>query len=67
MTLDREELRDGWTVSLVEDGASGLPAGLPDGVRGVALPATVPGQVHTDLEREELLPDPTFDRNEVPT
>ena len=67
MTLDREELRDGWTVSLVEDGASGLPAGLPDGVRGVALPATVPGQVHTDLEREGLLPDPTFDRHEVPS
>ncbi|PYY33835.1 glycoside hydrolase family 2 protein [Curtobacterium sp. MCJR17_055] len=67
MTLDREELRDGWTVSLVEDGASGVAADLPTGVRGVTLPATVPGQVHTDLERAGLLPDPTFDRNETRT
>ncbi|MFJ4221457.1 glycoside hydrolase family 2 protein [Curtobacterium luteum] len=59
MTLDREELRDGWTVAL----AGGT--GAPDGVAGRAIPATVPGQVHTDLEREGLLADPTFDRNEA--
>ncbi|QQD76610.1 glycoside hydrolase family 2 protein [Curtobacterium sp. YC1] len=58
MTLDREELRDGWTVTL----AGGT--GAPDGVAGRAIPASVPGQVHTDLEREGLLPDPTFHLNE---
>lgn len=58
MTLEREELRDGWTVTM----AGGT--GAPDGVAGRTIPATVPGQVHTDLEREGLLPDPTFDRNE---
>ncbi len=59
MTLDREELRDGWTVTM----AGG--SGAPDGVAGRSIPATVPGQVHTDLQREGLLADPTFDRNEA--
>lgn len=64
MTLDREELRENWTVTLGdEDGRSGAP----DAVRGAVLPATVPGQVHTDLEREGLLPDPAYDRNEPTT
>lgn len=61
MTLEREELRDDWTVTMV-GGTGGT--GAPDGVAGRAIPATVPGQVHTDLEREGLLADPTFDRNE---
>jgi len=59
MTLEREELRDGWTVTT----AGG--AGAPDGIADRSIPATVPGQVHTDLQREGLLPDPTFDRNEA--
>ncbi len=58
MTLEREELRDDWTVTMVGG------TGAPDGVAGRTIPATVPGQVHTDLEREGLLADPTFDRNE---
>lgn len=58
MTLEREELRDDWTVTL----AGGTAA--PDGVAGRTVPATVPGQVHTDLEREGLLADPRSDRNE---
>ncbi|PZF25712.1 glycoside hydrolase family 2 protein [Curtobacterium sp. MCLR17_045] len=58
MTLEREELRDDWTVTM----AGGT--GAPDGVAGRTIPATVPGQVHTDLEREGLLPDPTFHLNE---
>ncbi|SDQ26771.1 beta-mannosidase [Curtobacterium sp. UNCCL20] len=58
MTLDREELRDDWTVTMVGG------TGAPDAVVGRTIPATVPGQVHTDLEREGLLADPTFDRNE---
>ncbi|MBT2502646.1 glycoside hydrolase family 2 protein [Curtobacterium sp. ISL-83] len=61
MTLEREELRDGWTVTMSSDNA---PAGVPDAVVGRSIPATVPGQVHTDLERAGLLADPTFDRNE---
>ncbi|WP_439693635.1 glycoside hydrolase family 2 protein [Curtobacterium sp. SP.BCo] len=60
MTLEREELRDDWTVTIAGDA---VPAGAPDGVRR-QIPATVPGQVHTDLQREGLLPDPAFDRNE---
>ncbi|PZE35687.1 glycoside hydrolase family 2 protein [Curtobacterium sp. MCPF17_031] len=64
MTLEREELRDDWTVSAAEEGGRGS---VPDAVRGRALTATVPGQVHTDLEREGLLPDPTSDRNEATT
>jgi beta-galactosidase/beta-glucuronidase len=58
MTLEREELRDDWTVTMTDG------TGAPDGVAGRAIPATVPGQVHTDLEREGLLPDPTFHLNE---
>jgi beta-mannosidase len=61
MTLEREELRDDWTVTMAGDSA---PAGAPDGIADRTIPATVPGQVHTDLEREGLLADPTFDRNE---
>ncbi|GAA1494245.1 glycoside hydrolase family 2 protein [Curtobacterium herbarum] len=64
MTLEREELRDDWTVSAAEEGARD---DLPQAVRGRVLPATVPGQVHIDLEREGLLPDPAFDRNESST
>ncbi|MBA8989732.1 beta-mannosidase [Curtobacterium pusillum] len=61
MTLEREELRDDWTVTIAGDA---LPAGAPDGIAGRTIPATVPGQVHTDLQREGLLADPAFDRNE---
>ncbi len=61
MTLEREELRDDWTVGIVADS---VPTGAPDAVRGAVLRATVPGQVHTDLEREGLISDPTFDRDE---
>ncbi|WIB78052.1 glycoside hydrolase family 2 protein [Curtobacterium sp. MCPF17_002] len=61
MTLEREELRDDWTVTIAGDG---VPAGAPTGISGRAIRATVPGQVHTDLEREGLLADPTLDRNE---
>ncbi|WP_144710009.1 glycoside hydrolase family 2 protein [Curtobacterium pusillum] len=61
MTLEREELRDDWTVTIAGDA---VPAGAPDGIAERTIRATVPGQVHTDLEREGLLADPTFDRNE---
>ncbi|QKS21836.1 hypothetical protein HUN58_19940 [Curtobacterium sp. Csp1] len=61
MTLEREELRDDWTVAIAGDQ---VPSGAPADLVGRALPATVPGQVHTDLEREGVIADPTFDRNE---
>ncbi|ROP74828.1 glycoside hydrolase family 2 protein [Curtobacterium sp. PhB115] len=61
MTLEREELRDGWTVTIAGDA---VPAGAPADITERIIPATVPGQVHTDLERAGLLPDPTFHLNE---
>ncbi|KQO61394.1 glycoside hydrolase family 2 protein [Curtobacterium sp. Leaf261] len=64
MTLEREELRADWTATIVEDGASGIPVDAPSTIRGAVFAATVPGQVHTDLEREGFIADPTFDRNE---
>jgi len=67
MTLEREELRADWTATLAEDGASGLPSNAPGAIRGAVVPATVPGQIHTDLQREGLIPDPSFDRNEDAT
>ncbi|MFZ7086634.1 glycoside hydrolase family 2 protein [Curtobacterium sp. RRHDQ10] len=67
MTLDREELHAGWTATIAEDGASGVPAAAPASVRGAVFAATVPGQVHVDLVREGLIPDPAFDRNEADT
>jgi beta-mannosidase len=60
MTLEREELRTDWTVAVGDE----VPAGAPDGLAGRTMPATVPGQVHIDLEREGVIADPAFDRNE---
>jgi beta-mannosidase len=64
MTLEREELTRGWTLSLAEDDPSAIPDTVLAALRGRPVEATVPGQVHTDLERAGLLEDPTFDRNE---
>ncbi|MBE7163295.1 MAG: glycoside hydrolase family 2 protein, partial [Williamsia herbipolensis] len=61
MTLEREQLVDGWTVSMAEDTA---PGGAPAAAL-VPIDATVPGQVHTDLLREGIVDDPAFDRNET--
>ena len=47
-----------WTL-LALDG----PA--PHGVAGRAVPATVPGTVHTDLLAAGLIPDPYLDENEA--
>ncbi|MDM7889744.1 glycoside hydrolase family 2 protein [Curtobacterium sp. RHCJP20] len=62
MTLEREELRDDWTVAIAGDEP---PVGAPDGIAGRTIRATVPGQVHTDLEREGIVADPRYDRNEA--
>ncbi|WIB60698.1 glycoside hydrolase family 2 protein [Curtobacterium sp. MCLR17_007] len=66
MTLEREELQGDWTVSIGDDTVpAGVPAEVLGALRGDGIRATVPGQVHTDLEREGLLADPSFDRNEA--
>jgi beta-mannosidase len=59
--LSSVEIHAGWTVSLI-DGRD-----VPDAVAASArsgIAATVPGQVHADLQREGLIPDPTIDDNE---
>ncbi len=61
MTLEREELRDDWTVAIA--GGPGAERGTRRPRRSYA-PGDRPGQVHTDLEREGVIADPTFDRNE---
>ncbi|OFE15996.1 hypothetical protein BA895_21060 [Humibacillus sp. DSM 29435] len=49
-------ISNGWTLSL---SGGARPDGLPR-----AIPATVPGCVHTDLLAGGLIPDPYLDRNE---
>nr|WP_322633455.1 hypothetical protein [Glycomyces albidus] len=53
----RTELHSGWTLR-----ASAGPA--PEAVLGAAIPAAVPGCVHTDLLAAGLIPDPYLDGNE---
>ncbi|MEV6816333.1 glycoside hydrolase family 2 protein [Micromonospora sp. NPDC051296] len=55
----RQALHDGWTLRAV----SGPQA--PPEVDGRAVPATVPGCVHTDLLAAGLIPDPYLDDNET--
>jgi beta-mannosidase len=50
-------LHDGWTLRPLE---GPVPPGLADR----AVPATVPGCVHTDLLAAGLIPDPYLDENE---
>lgn len=52
-------LPQNWTVTAVGD-TSDVPANLA----GRAIPATVPGCVHTDLLAAGLIPDPYLDENE---
>lgn len=51
------DLRDGWTVRATR---GPVPSGLELG----AVPATVPGSVHTDLLAAGIIPDPYLDSNE---
>src|SRR5687767_3789392 len=55
----KQSLNEGWTVRPVGDFSS-LPAGFPR----TQIPARVPGCVHTDLLRANLIPDPYAGRNE---
>lgn len=58
MTLSRRPLHDGWTVS-PERGP--VPREIAD---AGAIPAQVPGSIHTDLLAAGLIPDPYLDENE---
>ena len=55
-------LASGWTLELVRAG-EGTPADLA--ARAEAIPASVPGCVHTDLMAAGLIPDPLVDENET--
>ncbi|KQX43038.1 beta-mannosidase [Devosia sp. Root436] len=57
MPLSRQPLEQGWTLNCARP--VGAPT-LPD-----AIPATVPGTVHTDLLAARLIPDPYLDLNEI--
>ena len=52
-----ETLHDGWTLRAT-DGP------VPDTVRGLTVPAEVPGSAHTDLLTAGLVPDPYLDLKE---
>lgn len=55
----RDHALDGnWTLTCL--GGQGARPGLPE-----AIPATVPGTVHTDLLAAGLIPDPYLDLNEI--
>ncbi|MGB7156971.1 MAG: glycoside hydrolase family 2 TIM barrel-domain containing protein [Tepidisphaeraceae bacterium] len=58
----KQSLHDNWTVRAVAD-LSEVPAAL----HGVAVPARVPGCVHTDLMRAGKIVDPYRDLNEFAT
>ena len=53
----RQDLQDGWTLHVASDND------VPEAVK-TAVPATVPGCVHTDLLAANLIPEPYFGTNE---
>ncbi|MDG4792633.1 glycoside hydrolase family 2 protein [Micromonospora sp. WMMD1082] len=55
----RQALHDGWTLRAVPGPQ------VPAEIDGRAIPATVPGCVHTDLLAAGLIPDPYRDDNET--
>ncbi|MGK5738778.1 glycoside hydrolase family 2 protein [Micromonospora sp. URMC 103] len=56
--VDQQTLHEGWTLRAVPGPQ------VPGEVAGRAIPATVPGCVHTDLLDAGLIPDPYLDDNE---
>ncbi|HEX6344191.1 glycoside hydrolase family 2 protein [Umezawaea sp.] len=52
-----QTLHDGWHLSAVS-------GDVPEAVRGVSVPAEVPGSTHLDLLAAGLIPDPYLDRAE---
>lgn len=59
-SAQRIPLHDGWTVTAVRGPA-------PFAIAGTAVPAIVPGCVHTDLLAARLIDDPFVDDNEAAT
>ncbi len=59
----RTPLTDGWTLRL--DPSRHTPAQAPASLLHDAVPAQVPGCVHTDLLAAGLIPDPYLDLNEA--
>nr|WP_238425079.1 glycoside hydrolase family 2 protein [Micromonospora parastrephiae] len=57
--MSRQALHDGWTLRATSE------AQVPGTIAGRAVPATVPGCVHTDLLDAGLIPDPYLDDNEL--
>ena len=58
MTVDRRPLHYRWTVSAAR-------GPVPEHIRAAgAVPASIPGTVHTDLMTAGLIPDPYLDENE---
>ncbi|MBD5786251.1 glycoside hydrolase family 2 protein [Cellulosimicrobium terreum] len=53
----RRELHEGWTACAVR-------GPVTDAARDVAVPASVPGAIHTDLLAAGLIPDPYLDDHE---
>ncbi|MEU0153643.1 glycoside hydrolase family 2 protein [Micromonospora fulviviridis] len=56
--MSRQTLHEGWVLRAVPGPQ------VPPEVAGQAVPATVPGEVHTDLLAAGLIPDPYLDDNE---
>ncbi|MFF4892142.1 glycoside hydrolase family 2 protein [Micromonospora chersina] len=56
--MSRQTLHEGWVLRAVPGPQ------VPPEVAGRAVPATVPGEVHTDLLAAGLIPDPYLDDNE---
>ncbi|WP_066522857.1 glycosyl hydrolase 2 galactose-binding domain-containing protein [Curtobacterium ammoniigenes] len=55
MTLERAELTAGWTAAMSTESGSAAAHGAPSAATK-PFPASVPGQVHTDLARAGILP-----------
>lgn len=58
----KQHLHENWTIQAVGDTSE-----VPPPLRGLALPARVPGCVHTDLMRAGKIDDPYVGRNEFAT
>ncbi|MFG3581810.1 glycoside hydrolase family 2 protein [Micromonospora chersina] len=56
--MSRQTLHEGWVLRAVPGPQ------VPPEVAGRAVPATIPGEVHTDLLAAGLIPDPYLDDNE---
>jgi beta-mannosidase len=57
--MHQQALQDNWTVKAIGDVTD-----VPADIRNRAIPAVVPGCVHTDLLAAKLIPDPYLGRNE---